>query len=261
MTQLRRYEDKVVVVTGAAGGLGRAFAMGFAAEGAHVVVGDLNSSGLEETVALIAEAGSSATAHVVDLGCEASIQDFARMIVANHASVDVLINNAGLAYGHISETFGGASQEQWLRYLSVNCVGQVLLADQLRPAIAKACAEGRQGVIINQSSMSSFSPSTIYGVTKATLNAITFGMAQDFGVDGIRVLAIAPGLIETPANRAGLSAELYDWVQGQQVLKKEKGSPADIVALGLFLASADARFMTADVISCDAGNSLRGWRN
>jgi len=149
------------------------------------------------------------------------------------------------------------SQQQWLHYLAVNTVGPVLLADALRPALIAAGA----GVVINQSSMSSFSPATIYGVTKAALNAVTYGLAHDYGRDGIRVVAIAPGLMETPANNAHLSAELTAWVQDQQILKSKQGTAEDIVNLGLFLASDEARFITCDVISCDAGNGLRGWRN
>jgi len=252
-----RFAGKVIVVTGAAGGLGRAYALGFAAEGGHVVVLDINEEGLAGTVDLIRAAGGRAEALAVDMGDEASIRAAAETLRGRHAVIDVLINNAGIAYGHISQNLSGVSQQQWLHYLAVNTVGPVLLADALRPALAAAPA----GVVINQSSMSSFSPDTVYGVTKAALNAVTYGLARNYGSDGIRVVAIAPGLMETPANRAGLSPELYAWVQDQQVLKSAEGSAQDIVNLGLFLASEEARFITCDVISCDGGNALRGWRN
>lgn len=91
------------------------------------------------------------------------------------------------------------SQEKWLRYLSINSLAPLFLAQALRPALAKA-----KGVVINQSSMASYVPGVPYGVTKATLNAITYGMANAFGADGIRVNAIAPGIMETPANKTGL---------------------------------------------------------
>jgi NAD(P)-dependent dehydrogenase (short-subunit alcohol dehydrogenase family) len=261
MTVRARYEGKTVVITGAAGGLGRAYALGFAGEGAHVIVGDISMPGLEETADMVRQAGGSADAFAVDLGDEESISAFARKVIEKHAAVDVLINNAGIAYGHITENLIDVEQKLWLKYLAVNSVGPVLLADHLHPAITAARKSGRAGVIINQSSMSSFSPSSIYGVTKATLNAITYGMAHAYGAEGIRVLAIAPGLMETPGNRAGLSPELYKWVEDQQILKDEHGKPEDIVSLALFLASPEARFMTADVISCDAGCSIRSWRN
>jgi len=253
----KRYAGKTVLVTGAAGGLGRAYALGFAAEGGEIIVADINAQGLAETVAMVVDAGGSAEAFTVDMGDEASILALAQGVRAKRDVLDVLINNAGIAYGHISQNFAGVGQQQWLGYLAVNSVGPVLLADALRPQIAASPA----GVVINQSSMSSYMPDTIYGVTKATLNAMTYGMAKAYGPDGIRVVAIAPGLMETPANRAGLSAELYSMVQDMQILKSQEGKADDIVNLGLFLASDEARFITCDVFSCDAGNSIRGWRN
>ena len=253
----KRYAGKTVLVTGAAGGLGRAYALGFAAEGGAVIVADINAQGLAETAAMVADAGGSAEVIRVDMGDEASILAIAQEVRAKRDVLDVLINNAGIAYGHISQNFAGVGQQQWLGYLAVNSVGPVLLADALRPQLAASPA----GVVINQSSMSSYMPDTVYGVTKATLNAMTYGMAKAYGPDGIRVVAIAPGLMETPANRAGLSAELYSMVQNMQILKSEEGKAADIVNLALFLASDEARFITCDVFSCDAGNSIRGWRN
>jgi len=253
----KRYAGKTVLVTGAAGGLGRAYALGFAAEGGAVIVADINAQGLAETAAMVADAGGSAEVIRVDMGDEASILAIAQEVRAKRDALDVLINNAGIAYGHISQNFAGVGQQQWLGYLAVNSVGPVLLADALRPQLAASPA----GVVINQSSMSSYMPDTVYGVTKATLNAMTYGMAKAYGPDGIRVVAIAPGLMETPANRAGLSAELYSMVQNMQILKSEEGKAADIVNLALFLASDEARFITCDVFSCDAGNSIRGWRN
>jgi len=140
-------------------------------------------------------------------------------------------------------------------YVAINTIAPLILARSIRPALAAA-----KGVILNQSSMASFVPATAYGVTKAALNSITYGMAHVFAADGIRVNAIAPGLMETPANRSALSAETYARVQGTQLLKLH-GTPQDIVALALFLASDEARFIDCEIVSCDAGSSIRGWRN
>jgi NAD(P)-dependent dehydrogenase (short-subunit alcohol dehydrogenase family) len=107
--------------------------------------------------------------------------------------------------------------------------------------------------------MASYLPAVAYGVTKATLNAMTYGMAQVFGADGIRCNAIAPGIMETTASRSQLSPETYARVQGTQALNLH-GTAQDIVSLGLFLASDDARFITCEIVSCDAGSRLRGWR-
>ncbi len=107
--------------------------------------------------------------------------------------------------------------------------------------------------------MASFVPATAYGVTKAALNSMTYGMAHRFAADGIRVNAIAPGLMETPANVAGLTPETYGRVQGMQLLNLH-GVAQDIVSLYLFLASDEARFINCEVMSCDGGNRMRGWR-
>jgi NAD(P)-dependent dehydrogenase (short-subunit alcohol dehydrogenase family) len=114
-------------------------------------------------------------------------------------------------------------------------------------------------VILNVTSMASYAPGTAYGVTKATLNAMTYGMASSFGADGIRVNAIAPGIMETPASRASLPPGTYERIQGQQLLKLH-GTADDIAALAAFLASEDARFIDCEIVTCDAGNRLRGWR-
>ena len=253
MTQ--RFAGRLVLVTGAGGGLGRAFAQRFAAEGAALLLTDIDAGLLAETAALLRAAAVSCTSYRVDLASEAEVQRFTANVCSAHARLDVLVNNAGLAYGEIAHGFAELGQQQWLHYLSVNTVAPLLLAQGLRPALAAA-----RGAVLNVSSMASFMPATAYGVTKAALNAMTFGMANVFGADGIRVNAIAPGLMETPASMHQLPPGTFERIQSQQALKLQ-GTAEDISALGAFLASDDARFITAEIVSCDAGNRLRGWRS
>ena len=250
----KRFADRRVLITGAAGGMGRAFAQAFAREGAGLILTDLEQSGLEETASLVRAVGAECSTHRVNLAVEREISLFADEVRSAHARLDVLVNNAGIAYGEVAKAFEGLSQEKWLHYFNVNTVAPLLLAQALRPPIASA-----RGVILNISSMASYVPATAYGVTKAALNAMTYGMAQIFGADGIRVNAIAPGIMETPASRANLTSETYNRVQSQQALKLH-GTADDIAALGLFLASDEARFITCEIAHCDAGNRLRGWR-
>jgi 3-oxoacyl-[acyl-carrier protein] reductase len=250
-----RFQGKLVMVTGAGGGLGRALALGFAREGAQLILTDVDEAGMRETAALAGKEGAVTSTHRVDLAVEAEIKEFGARICKAHPRIDVLYNNAGIAYGEINYGFETLSQEKWLRYLAINSIAPLILAQSLRSSLASA-----QGVILNQSSMASNVPASAYGVTKATLNSMTFGMAHAFAKDGIRVNAIAPGIMETPANKAALPAETYVRVQGTQLLKLH-GTPEDIVALALFLASDEARFIDCEIVSCDAGSSIRGWRH
>lgn len=252
MTQ--RFNGKVVVITGAAGGLGQAFARAFAAEGAALVLTDVDEAGLNAFATSMRNGGVQCSTHRVDLASEQGVTEFGARLVAEHPRIDALINNAGLAYGEIASGFADLTQEKWARYFAVNTVAPLRLAQALRPSLAQA-----RGNIVNVTSMASYSPGTAYGVTKAALNAVTYGMAHSFGAEGIRVNAIAPGIMETPASKEHLPAETYARVQGQQILKLH-GTADDIAALGVFLASEDARFITGDIVSCDAGNRLRGWR-
>ena len=249
-----RFTDKIVLVTGAAGGLGRGFALGFGREGAHLVLADVNVPGLEETAALLRDFGAQSSIHQVDLAVESDIEAFAADVRTLHPRIDVLINNAGLAYGEISTGFDGLGQKKWLHFLAVNMVAPLLLAEALRDRLAVG-----PGNIINQSSMASYMPATAYGITKSSLNAMSFGMAHSFGKQDIRVNSIAPGLMETPASKQGVAPENWARLQAMQVLK-QPGGPDDIVNLGLFLASDDARFITNEIVHCDAGHPLRGYR-
>jgi 3-oxoacyl-[acyl-carrier protein] reductase len=243
------------MITGAGGGLGRALALGFAREGARLILTDVDEAGMRETASLASREGAVSSTHRVDLAVEAEIREFGARICKDHPRIDVLYNNAGIAYGEITHAFETLSQEKWLRYLAINSIAPLILAQSIRPSLASA-----KGVILNQSSMASNVPASAYGVTKATLNSMTFGMAHVFAKDGIRVNAIAPGIMETPANKSGLSAETYARVQGTQLLKLH-GTAEDIVTLALFLASDEARFIDCEIVSCDAGSSIRGWRH
>jgi 3-oxoacyl-[acyl-carrier protein] reductase len=250
----KRFEGKLVLVTGGAAGLGRSIALGFAREGANLILADIDEAGLKESAAEAAKLGAKCATHRVDMSSEAEIQAFAAKVCAEHKRLDVLINNAGIAYGKAIYQFAELTLAQWQLFLTVNTVAPLLLAQAVRAPLAAA-----KGVVINQTSIGSFSPGSAYGVTKAALNAMTYGMAHAFGGDGIRVNAVAPGMMETPASKANLTPETYARSQARQILKLH-GTSEDITNLHLFLASDDARFITCEVVSCDAGNGLRGWR-
>jgi 3-oxoacyl-[acyl-carrier protein] reductase len=249
-----KFSGKTVLVTGSAGGLGRAYALAFGREGAHLILADLKLDGLDETKALVEEAGGTASVHRVDLGVEADILAFAAEVLAAHDSLDVLINNAGLHAGEIQRGFFGLGMAKWQHFFAVNTFGPMLLAEALRPALARA-----KGLIINKSSMASYTPATAYGITKAALNVFTNAMATQFGVDEIRCVGIAPGLMQTEGARGGVADETWERLKGMQSVKRQ-GTAEDIANLGLFLASEEGSFINNQTIICDGNNQMRGFR-
>ena len=250
-----RLAGKTALITGAAAGLGRAYALAYAREGAaHILIADIAEPGMAETKALVEAEGATASTHKVDMGIEEQIVAFGEEVVATHDKLDVLINNAGLHMGEIARGFFGLGMAKWQWFYAVNVIGPLLLAEAVRPALARA-----KGLIINKSSMASYQPSTAYGLTKASLNLFTYGMAQQFGADEIRCVAIAPGLMITEATRGALGEEKWAELMGQQLVQRQ-GTAEDIANLGVFLASDEGSFINNQVILCDGGNKMRGFR-
>lgn len=250
-----RFSGKTVLVTGGAAGLGRAHALAFAGEGAHVILADINAAGMEETKSLVEAAGSTAECHSADMSSEDEINALGKAVLATHDTLDVLINNAGLHMGEIARGFAGMGLAKWQHFFAVNAFAPLLLAEAVRPALAKA-----RGVVINKSSMASYNPATAYGITKATLNIFTHAMAMQFAADEIRCVGIAPGLMATEAAQEGVEAENWQRLKAMQTAPKRQGTPDDIANLAVFLASDEGSFINNEVILCDGGNMMRGFR-
>ena len=248
------FAGRTVLVTGGAAGLGRAYALRFGREGAHLILADIDEAGLAETKALVESVGGTAECHRCDMASEPDIQALGVSVCAAHPKLDVLINNAGLHMGEIARGFFGLGQAKWQHFFAVNVIGLLLLAEAVRPALKAA-----KGLIINKSSMASYQPATAYGVTKATVNVFTHAMATQFGADEVRCVGIAPGLMETPNARDGVADENWQRLMAMQAVKRQ-GTAEDIANLGYFLASTEGSFVNGQVILCDGGNQLRGFR-
>jgi 3-oxoacyl-[acyl-carrier protein] reductase len=250
----KAFAGKTVLVTGGAAGLGRAYALRFGGEGAHLILADINAAGMGETKAMVEGVGGTAECHVCDMSDEAQIAAMGAAVLGTHDRLDILINNAGLHMGEIARGFFGLGQAKWQHFFAVNTIGPLLLAEAVRPALAKA-----KGLIINKSSMASYQPQTAYGITKAALNVFTHAMANQFGGDEIRCVAIAPGLMETPAAQEGVDTANWEKLKSMQAVKRQ-GTAEDIANLGYFLASDEGSFINNQVILCDGGHQLRGFR-
>ena len=228
------HHGKVAVITGGGRGFGQAFGAALAARGAHVVLADID--------------GAAAACDVAD---EAGVAAMIDAITAAHGGVDILVNNAGLhsaAYNKPSADIGIAGLR---RLFDVNVIGVYICSLAARPAMS-----GRDGAaIVNISSSAAYANRAAYGVSKLAVRGVTVQLAREFAADGIRVNAIAPGLIFTDTIRAELGRDEAARVMGQQILPRE-GGERDVVDALLFLVSPAASFVTGETLRVTGGFAL-----
>lgn len=236
---------KAAVVTGAAGGIGRATALRLAAEGARVLAADIKAEGLAETAAM-------AAGELHTLVCNVAADDGpAALMAAAQArlgGVSLLFNNAGIGGSHAATDTDDAELD---RFLDVN------LRAVFRVSREGVKAMGRGGAIVNVASiygMTGFPGSSAYAAAKAGVIGLTRQMAADCGPRGIRVNAVSPGLIETDMTRRRIqtSAWFTDQMTAMTPLGRN-GQPEDIAAGVVFLLSDDASFISGQVLTIDGG--------
>lgn len=244
--QLQRFEKKVVIVTGAASGIGRAIALRFAREGAQVVVNDVNAVAAEATVQAISDAGGTAIAVVADVSDKGQVDRLFDTTLERWGTVDVLVNNAGLI--SVERHFLEADEAWWDRVLSVNLKSVFLCS--LRAA--HIMARRHRGVIINMSSggaTHSHRGMAAYDASKGGIEALTRAMALDLAPYGIRVNALIPGSIDTQ----GMDAEIKRERGMTTIPLGRVGEPEDMAGPAVFLASEDASYITGHLIAVDGG--------
>ena len=241
---------KRVVVTGAAGGLGRAFAEAFAREGAKVVVADINLKGAEETAALI---GAAVVAAQVDVTSQASTTALAALAAERLGGIDVLVNNAAIYAGLERKGFESIDEAVWDRVMAVNVKGPW----QMTRAVAPHLRAAGGGAVINVSSATvmSGSPEWLHYVSsKGAVIAMTRALARELGDDRVTVNALAPGFTLTEA-RLGLIEDAASYGITRGAIKRAAGSD-DIVGAALFLASPLASFITGQTLIIDGGRQF-----
>lgn len=245
-------EQKVVVVTGAAGGLGREFALGFAAEGARIVVADVAETGMAETVALVQAAGGEAMAVKVDVTSRESTDAMVRAALAEYGRIDILLNNAAIYATLKRAKFTDIDSAEWDRVMNVNVKGAWNASASVYPLMTQP-----GGRIINIASATVFSGSPMwmhYVASKAAVIGMTRVMAKEVGATGVTVNAIAPGFTLTDASLSLMDdAETYGVERGAL---KRASQPEDIVGTAIFLASNKADYMTGQTLVVDGGKQF-----
>ena len=253
---MQRLNEKIAIVTGAASGIGAACAAMLAAEGARVVVADLNLNGAAAQARRIEELGGQAIAAQVDIGDQASIEALFELTLKTWGGLDVLHNNA--AATSLSSTVDAAVEVVdvgvWDDTMRINLRGTMLAS---RYAIPLMRSRGG-GSIINTSSGAAQAGAlgySAYGVCKAGIEALTRYVAAQHGKEGIRCNAIAPGLIVTPATAGNYAGPVGDMMLSHH-LTPRLGRPEDIAHAVVYLASDEAAFVTGHTLQVDGGVGL-----
>ena len=245
-------EPRTVLITGAAGGLGRAFAEGFAAAGDRVVVADINLADAEETATALRAASAETLACEVDVTDRASTQALAEAAADfGGGSIDVVINNAAIYAGITRSPFEDIAEDEWDLVMGVNLKGPWQVTRAVSPYLP---AGGR---VVNLSSATVMSGSTQwahYVASKGGVIALTRVLAKELGTRDITVNAIAPGFTLTEA-----SYELMDDAATYGVDRgaiRRASQPDDIVGATMFLASPDAGYITGQTLVVDGGRQF-----
>lgn len=246
-----RFEGRTAIVTGAAQGIGEAYARALAAEGANVVVADLNRE-LGETVAKqITTDGGSAVFRDVDVADGSSTQALADFTIEKFGSIEHLVNNAAIYGGMKIDSLLTVDWDYYRKFMSVNMDGALHVC---RAVVPHMRANG--GSIVNQSSTAAWLYSNYYGLAKAGINSLTQQLATELGWSNIRINAIAPGPIDTEATRTVTPGNIVkDMVR--RIPLQRMGTPEDLVGMCLFLLSDEAGWVTGQIFNVDGGQVYR----
>jgi 3-oxoacyl-[acyl-carrier protein] reductase len=247
-----RLDNRVAIVTGGANGLGRAFCLALAKEGARVVVADIMDERAEEVAGEIKTAGGEAIAVKVDVTSEEATIKMAEETVKKYGRIDVLVNDAAFYYGVGRDPFYVVSSENWDKALAVAAKGTWLCSRAVFPYMKK---QGK-GKIINLSSDTVFAPTKgmiHYITSKAAVVGITRVLAGELGQYKICVNAVAPGYTDTPASWTIGNVAKFD---ASTTPLGRVGKPEDVVGAVVFFASDDSDFISGQTLIIDGGRRV-----
>ena len=242
----QRQSGRVAVVTGAATGLGRAYAQRLAQEGAQVCVADLADAG--ETVAMIEGDGGKAWAGACDVTSQASIGAFVAEVRERFGRCDVLVNNAGI---YPLKPFMDVTVDDLRAIMAVNVEGVLLMSQAVVPLMR----DNGYGRIVNISSTTAMlvvPDFSAYVASKMAVIGLTRSMATELAEFGINVNCACPSLVRTATTESGPQAQMFDAVAGMQAIKRVQ-EPQDMTGTVAFLCSEDAGFMTGQTLVADGG--------
>ena len=252
-----RFQDKIAVVTGAASGFGAAIAKCFAAEGASVVVADVDEAGGKEIAAGICDSGGAAIFARADVSQADQVKAMIDTAVAEYGGLDILVNNAG--FSHRMMPLWDLPEEDYDRVFAVNTKGVYLGAKYAVPVLR----ERGGGVIVNTASIGAVAPRpgvTAYNATKGAVVTMTRGLAMEVAPYKIRVNAVNPVASDTAFFKGALGVDAVpDPIRKGLIEGIPLGrlaEPLDVATAVLFLASEDAGFITGVCLEVDGGRSI-----
>ncbi len=240
-----RLEGRVAIITGAARGLGRAYALGMAREGANIVAVDLLDA--SATASAVETLGVKALVLKLDVSVEEETQRMAQETLETFGRIDILINNAAISP---EQPFEEITFEDWRRVLSVDIDGVFLCAKAVVPQM-KQQQSGRIINIASSTVFMSFPNLTHYITSKAGVIGLTRALATELGEHGITVNAISPGLTQTERTES-VPDEIWNMQVAMQSIKRRE-MPEDLVGTAIFLASDEAAFITGQLLSVCGG--------
>lgn len=260
---MKRFEGKVVLVTGGGSGIGRAGVLRFAREGADVVVVDRFEDRARRVAAEVEELGQKALPIRADVSVVEDVQNMIAGTMSHFGRLDVMFNNAGI--GGESNLVKDMPVADWDEVIAINLTGIFLCCKYGIPALIQSGG----GAIVNMGSSTAgwdvLPESAPYMASKEGVHALTKNLALEMGGYGIRVNAISPGIIETRLSfeQGSDSGELQDYFSRfkQRIPLRRVGQPEDVAATVAFLASDDARHITGSLLLIDGGQTLQSWSN